>query len=553
MTITITTEMQRSPIARSIPGAYYDREVKGWAIDPDTLTPRAATVLLTLFPEIAVSNPEVCEIRDKLVQFVRPFDNATPHNQPLVATELRRTMEAEGKQPYEFQELDTGYLRDVMKQHGAAYLGWERGLGKTIGGLGIIEDLGAKRVLIVAPNTAKRIVWLPDCEKFYGKTFDHIEVLPNTKAKRERYLGWLKNWFDKDESTILIVNYEQLRILGTTRQQWLKYGDWDLVIADEAHRIKNPKAKMTRAIKKIPTRYKLALSGTVIANHPEELFSPLQWMFPDRYSSQWRDWNDRYLDYVDGGFSRICVGVRIDKLDELRQELGVFMTYRRKEDELDLPPITEQTLEVELSPSQRRVYDDLAATCVAELDSGDYIAAANGLPMLTKLRQVATGLDLFDDTGLVSDSSKLDVATELITDNDDEAFVVFSWYRAGARAMEQRLDSLGIENYCVDGSVRQEDRAEYVEDFMAGLRRVFIGTISTMGESINLFRANNAIFLDQSWNPSDNLQARDRIYRIGQDKPVTVTKIVAANTVDATRVVPSVNNKEAVRRLILGG
>lgn len=82
---------------------------------------------------------------------------------------------------------------------------------------------------------------------------------------------------------------------------------------------------------------------------------------------------------------------------------------------------------------------------------------------------------------------------------------------------------------------------------------MFVGTIATMGESVNLFRANNAIFLDRSWNPSDNLQAADRIYRIGQELPVTITHLYAKDTVDESRVTPSIRNKEALRALILGG
>jgi hypothetical protein len=67
---------------------------------------------------------------------------------------------------------------------------------------------------------------------------------------------------------------------------------------------------MTRAIKKIPSKRRLALSGSIIQNHIEELFSPLQWLFPDRYKAKWRDWNDRYLEYVESSFGRVCIGVK---------------------------------------------------------------------------------------------------------------------------------------------------------------------------------------------------------------------------------------------------
>jgi hypothetical protein len=112
----------------------------------------------------------------------------------------------------------------------------------------------------------------------------------------------------------------------------------------------------------------------------------------------------------------------------MRDELSRFMVVRYKEDELDLPAKTEQTLYVDLSPKQRRAYDQLVSECLARLDDGTVVKAAEGLTLLTRLRQVATGLDLLGHD--VSDSSKLDMALELIEDNPDEAFVVFSWFKA---------------------------------------------------------------------------------------------------------------------------
>lgn len=550
--VVLTTEMNQTQMARAVPGAYYDRERRAYVLDASATTPRAAAVALKLFPEVSLTAPELVTEREKLIQDVRPFDNATPYDHPVVAEYVRAVLADQNKALYNFQELDLGYLAAVLAQYGGAYLGWERGLGKTIGSIALVEETDARRVLVVAPNTAKDSVWFPDLHMFFADRFDQIEVLPNAKARRNRVLGWQQDWQDRGESYILIANYEQLRILGTTAREWEKYGQWDIVIADEAHRIKNAQAKQSKAIKKINTRHKLALSGSIISNHAEELFSPLQWLFPDRYRSKWRDWNDRYIDYVEGGFSKIPVGIKTEKLDELREELGVFMVYRRKEDELDLPDRTEQTLPVELSPAQRKAYDELQATCLTELEDGTKIAATDGLVMLGKLRQIATGLSSFTDDEL-ADSTKIDLALELIRDNEDEAFVVFSWYKAAARAMYDRLEQADVEAFIVDGDTKKDVRAEQIQRFQAGEKRVFVGTIATMGESVNLFRANNAVFLDRSWNPGDNLQAADRIYRIGQDKPVTITHIVAKDTVDESRVQPSLASKEALRAMILGG
>lgn len=549
MTVVLTKDYTKNAAARAVPGAFYDRDTKAFVLkDP---TPRAAAVALRLFPAVGADHPELVELRDTLAQDVRPIDNATAYGKFVDAPNVTEQLHREAKDWYEYQGIDLGYLADVMRKHGAAYLGWERGLGKTVGACGLADELECERILVVAPNTAKRSVWEPDLQRWLP---DHeVVVLRNVKNQRERDLGYVRQLADAQQPFVFVVHYEALDIIAGKRGDgWTRLRlDFDIVIADEAHRISNPKAKMTRALKKIPTTYKLALSGSIIQNHAEELFSPLQWLFPKSYSSKWRDWNDRFLDYVDSGYSRVCVGVRIEMLDAMRQELGVFMTYRRKEDELDLPERTEETRFVELSPAQRKAYDDLRDSCIAELDDGSVVAAHDGLVLLTRLRQVATGLDLV--SGELSDSSKLDLAVELITDNEDEAFVVFSWYKAAAYALEARLTNLGIPNFCVTGDVKHDLRSEYIKAFQSGTGRVFIGTLSTLGESVTLHRASNAVFLDRSWNPGVNAQAADRIYRIGQTRPVTITHLVAKDTVDELRVQPVIQDKDALRRMILGG
>jgi SNF2 family DNA or RNA helicase len=549
--IVLTREYRQRLSARAVPGAVWDPEAKAWVlVDP---SPRAAAVALKMFPDLAAQYPELVERREQLRRGTRPVDNASEAGlliSPYVHGP-REALAAEGHSFYEYQEVDLGYVHAVLTKHGAAYIGWERGLGKTLAACALIDATGAQRTLIVAPNTAKRSVWEPELRRFLP---DHkIVVLPNEKAKRESVLKWLPAHSEEQGPLVLVVHYEALDLVAKLRKDgrgWDRLGEWDLIVADEAHRLKNPKAKMVRAIKKIPTRMKLALSGSIIENHAEELFSPLQWLFPDVYASKWRDWNDRFLDYVDGPFGKLCVGVKEHMLDAMRQELGVFMVYRRKEDELDLPEKTEQMLLVDLTPSQRRAYEDLRDTCVTTLDSGELVAADDGLVMLTRLRQIATGLDL---VGEVADSSKLDVALELIEDNEDEAFVVFTWYKAAAYALSDRLSQKNIEHFVVTGDVDHATRADYIDRFQNGEARVFIGTIKTLGESVNLYRATNAIFLDRSWNPMDNAQAADRIYRIGQTQPVTITHLVARDTVDELRVQPALANKEALRRAILGG
>lgn len=568
LTVKLTQDWNRQALARAVTGSYFDRGAGWWLlVDP---TPRQAAVALRCFPELSLEYPALATLRDTLLADARPFDAATPYGKRIAAPCVRedggtvlapnvgQALSSDSKWWFDFQNIDLGYLVDRLKADGGAYIGWERGLGKTLGAATLIDALDAKRVLVVAPNTAKDAVWRQQLNEFLPGRL--VKVLPNVKAKREQLLSILpgqKGWqVHSDRGTlphpqlmpfVLIVHYEALAILEA-EGWWKRLGEWDLIVADEAHRIKNTKAKMTKALKKIPAKHKLALSGSIVMNHAEELFSPLQWLFPDRYKAKWRDWNDRYLEYVDSGFGKVCVGLKEGREDAMRQELGGFMAYRRKSDELDLPPKTEQTLLVDLSPKQRRAYNEVRDQFWTVLDDGQVIKTDNVLAQLTALRQIATGLDL--EGGTVTDSTKLDLALEMIRDNEDEAFVVFSWFKANARAAAA---ALGDEAYLVTGDVPHQKRADMIAAFQAGERRVFVGTLATLSESVNLQRASNAVFLDRHWTPATNIQAADRIYRIGQTRPVTITHLVARDTVDELRVLPALASKEALRRSIFGG
>ena len=553
MLIPITNLYTQAAMARAIPNAAYSRDRRQWELDTDEATPRDAVVTLKLFPELAVDYPILLDIQQEMVQEMRPFDNATPFATPIEANQVSDKMAEDGMTYYEFQALDLGYLKAVMEEHGAGYLGWERGMGKTIGALSlaaVLNDVEDDRdILIVAPNSAKGTVWYPEVEKFFGNTH-HIKLLPNNKTKRERAIREVEDWKDDGEyPVVLIVHYEALKIIaGKNKRGWEKLGKWKLIVCDEVHRIKNLRAQMTKALKKIQGHYKLGLSGSIIQNSVEELFSPLQWLFPQQYKSKWRDWNDRFLDYVEGGYAKVFVGIRPECLHQLRAELGVFMVYRRKEDELDMPERVDEDVKVELTIGQKKAYDELVAGCITKLDDETFVVADEGLPMLSKLRQIATGLDLL---GGVADSSKLDYATELIADNEDEQFVVFSWYKAACEALAERLPD--GEATTVHGDVRQDVRDERIEAFKAGQHRILICTIATMGESQNFQNANNVIFLDRSWNPSDNTQAEDRVYRLGQDRKVTITHLIAKDTVDERRVSPVTLTKSVLRQILLGG
>lgn len=572
--IVLTTEWTKAAAARAVPGAAWDADSKAWVLHAPT--PRSAAVALKLFPGLEHEHPELVELREELSRDARPLDYASQLDLRIGASRVRKAIwntpypeghELAGQPRHwsfdqsmvkpigaeaDFQAIDLGYAAAVLKQHGGFYLGWARGLGKTLGAAALIDDLDCRRTLVVAPNTAKSATWASELEWALADVAEVI-VLPNDKIKREQCLAQVRA---REEAFVLVVHYEALAVIagkdakGNVADGWKRLGIvWDLIVADEGHRLANPKAKQAKAIKKIPRRMALLASGSVFQNNWEEMYSPLQFLFPRVYRSRWRDWNDRFLDYVESGYGKVCIGIKTHMVEAMRDEIGRLMVYREKEN-LAVP----DPIHIELSAEQRRVYNDLAEDCIAQLTDGTTVKAQLGIAMLTKLRQIATGLDLLSEH--VQDSAKLDATIERIRErlSEGDDFVVFVWYKATAYALRDRLlDELGLESWVVTGDVQQKHRTEAIARFQKGERRVFIGTIPTLGESVNLQRANHVIRIDRSFNPALNQQAVDRVDRQGQKRPVILTDIIARGTVDELHQLSVLANKEALKAAIFGG
>jgi SNF2 family DNA or RNA helicase len=571
MRIELTDQYPKWTAARSVPGAWQDGRM--WVVDDPN--PRAAAVICRLFPELQDVHPALTVLRDSLMQDARPFDRATEFDTPIDAPRVHEQLRSldcarcnmlpqEGVDPdcpvcggtgignfFPFQSIDLGYLAAVLRAHNAAEIAWDRGLGKTLGACALIDNLAADRILVVAPNTSKQVVWEDELRRFCP--WLDIRIMPNgSPVKRGRLMQHVRT---TTNPLVLIAHYESLALVAAERSQrkgWRQYGEWDLVVADESHTLSRTTTLKHRSLMQVPTAMKLSATGSMIQNHPEEWYGRLRWMFPKVYSSKWRDWNNRYLEYVEADYGKTLIGPMPHRIEAMRAELGVFTVYRRKSDELDLPPTQEQTIKLDLNPEQRRAYNELRDELVTTLDSGETVSALEPVVLLTRLRQLATGIELL--SGRLADSTKLDWTVARIKARPDSAFICFSWFKPAAVALAERLAAEGESTFLCTGDTTHKQRRDRIRGFQAGDGgRVFVGTISTLGESVNLHRANEGIFVDQSFNPAQNEQAIDRYNRIGQKQATETTKLVSRDTVDELVVLPNIANKEALRRMITGG
>jgi len=552
--IHLTSEWTKAPYARAVPGAYFHEGA--WRVPVEPISPRTAAILLKLFPATVIEHQWLAALRP--AGDLRPQDFATPYvEQHGAATfpQVESILDAKGWSLHDYQRTDLTYLRAFIAAHHGGHIAWCMGLGKTLAACALIEGLSANYNLIITPNSAKRTTWEPALAEFtpWLPTF----VLPNAKAKREAMIDELTG---RQEPYNLVVHYEALPIVAGNEETpsgnwkpgdgWKRLGAFDLVVCDESHRLKNQKTRHYKALAKIDCVDRLALSGTPMLNALEDIWGQLAWLFPKHYTAKWRQFNDRFLDYVDV-IGKVCIGPKEGADAELRAELGRFMTYRRSSDVLDLPAATTRELLVDLSAKQRKAYEELIAQLRTTLEDEDEttLYREEGLSLLSALRQVATGLDLL---GEVSDSTKLDVADELIKDAVAQGEVVFvaGWYKRSLDALAERL---GDDCYVVHGDKTQKQRDDAVNAFMAGGKPVLLATISTLKESVNLQRASQVITLDRSWVPAENEQLVARVVRQGQTNHVQVTHIVARDTVDQLNVNPTLLAKSQLINLIFGG
>lgn len=479
-----------------------------------------------------------------------------------------------------FQQEDV----DKLKSKRSRLIGNDPGTGKTYEGIaldqanrqgdgnksehveGYLKDHRVLKTLVVCPKNAID-VW-----------DEHLDELTQEKVyiydyhRRKQFLAYAK---DPKRGGYFVMNYDSVRLKDLEGLQKIV---WFHIIGDEIHRIKNRKAQLVMAFKRLPTLYKTGMSGTPADNKPDDLWSILNWLWPKYYTSYWKFVKAYMYDIPvldkDGnetGYSKYVPNMAAIR-ENLQPEMEPWFVRRRKYEVLtDLPDKYYSRLWVELGPQQRKQYDQMKKTMIAwceqheeELERQDPIIAQAVVAQLVRLQQMSAGyiVPLLDEQGeqvvklrkkwidrkkdeyelvevpqwkMVDPSAKLDALMELMKDRGDEPFIVFSQSKAAIKLLGARLEAAHIPYGLYTGDTKQADRDQLVRDFQSGSVRVFAGTIKAGGEAITLTAGSTVVFLDRWWSPSKNTQAEDRAHRIGQKNAVEIIDIMARNTVDLGR------------------
>lgn len=409
------------------------------------------------------------------------------------------------------------------------YLAFEQGLGKTLTAIKYAHKHGKSRVLVVAPAVALG-VWFQEVAEEVGVPEEPSFTKPGPllptgtrkeKAEQIRGLGRATGW--------LILNYEAL--LEKEVENAIKTWGPDLMVVDEAHKIKTASAKRSKVLHRLGRDVpSLLLSGTPITKNLLDLYSQYKVIDPDIWNGEpWYKWKQRHGIW--GGYGGYEL-IGYHDANALKDAIAPYTLVARKEDTLDLPSKTHQIVPVDLGKSSLD-YREMALTGVAR----EWVTT-NPLEKALRLAQITS-------------EAKVDTTVEWVEEMREmgEPVVVYARFLKSLHEIGKRL---GVEP--LDGSTPMPHRTEMVRAFQAGEEPVFLAQIVAGSVGITLTKASHMWYNDLSFAYEDWAQSQDRIHRIGQEFPVNYYYATAVgprggNTIDGL-IYQALQRKEDVAALI---
>lgn len=405
---------------------------------------------------------------------------------------------------------------------GRALIGDEMGLGKTVQAIAAAEILarhvGVSKVLVVCPTSLK-YQWQSEIARFSGRA--SRVIAGNLAQRRSEYA---------EEDFCKITNYEKLKYDLDTIAAWGP----ELVIVDEAQRIKNWNTVAAKALKRIDSPYCVVLSGTPLENKMEELISIVQFVDQHRLGPTWKLLHEHQVKDEAGRVTGYT------GLDRINQTLAPIMIRRRKSEVLlQLPKRTDQNLLVPMTEQQMAHHTENAETAarivhrwrklkfLSDRDQRRLTCALQNMRMSCNSTYL---LDQETDHGVKAD--ELAVLFETLLAEPGAKAVVFSQWTRTHEIVIRRLERLGIGYVSFHGGVPSERRPALVERFRDDPGcRVFLST-DAGSTGLNLQHASTLVNMDLPWNPAVLEQRIARIYRMGQRKPVQIVNYVAKGTIE---------------------
>lgn len=399
-----------------------------------------------------------------------------------------------------------------------ACLADDMGLGKTIQTLALLLSRAEHGPALVVAPTSVMGNWVSEAQRFAPSL--NIKIYGTDASNRKETLNAL------GKLDVLVISYG----LMTNDSEQLQTVHWSSVVLDEAQAIKNASTRRARAAKALQADCRIITTGTPIQNNLMDLHSLFSFTNPELLGSQ-------------AAFRRnFALPIERDSnlraRTQLMQLVSPFMLRRHKRDVLqELPARTDITLSVSLSGEEAALYETLRTEALTALNAEDDANQAQVkfkvLTYLTRLRRLCCNPKLVEP-GWKGPESKLELCIETLQEllSNGHKALVFSQFVGHLKIVEQRLKTTGIQYQYLDGSTPQKVRTERVNAFQSGKGDVFLISLTAGGTGLNLTAADYVVHLDPWWNPAVEDQASDRAHRFGQQRPVTIYRMVTAGTIE---------------------
>jgi superfamily II DNA or RNA helicase len=431
---------------------------------------------------------------------------------------LPSTLQAELR-PY--QEEGFEWAMRLASAGLGACLADDMGLGKTLQALAVMLARAANGPTLVVMPTSLIGNWRSEALRFAPSLRVHAYAERGSTSERASVIA------EMGKHDVLLVSYPMLQIDGEAFAGKL----WATLVLDEAQAIKNAAAKRSQAVFALQATFRLAMSGTPIENRLGELWSVMRACNPGLLGTMAR-FNERFANLIERQHDRGAQRT-------LKRLIAPFILRRTKAQVLaDLPPRTELVLQVQGDDAEKAHYEALRREALVAAEkslSGDGAGQAhlNILAGLTRLRRAACDPRLVTPT-LKRPGAKVtafaELATELVA-NGHKA-LVFSQFVDFLALLREPLDAAGIAYQYLDGSTPSAERTRRVEAFQDGEGDLFLISLKAGGFGLNLTVADYVVIADPWWNPAAEDQASGRAHRIGQQRPVTVYRLVNTGTLE---------------------
>jgi len=503
--IILRTPFANLLLCKRIPGAWWDASRKAWTYPA---TPRHAALVRATIPRLSASERFAALVATKPA----PAPAILPAG--LKTRPWRHQIAA-----YEFaMERFTDGSSGVLLAMGM-------GTGKTLVACMILLGLRAMRTLIVAPLRVVP-VWIAQLERHLSMPMVVValdEDAGSVADKRRLAEEKLRLAETTGVPFVAVINYDSVwrEPFGT----WAEQQAWDLVVADESHKLKRPGGKASLYFKRLRgrARHRLALTGTPLPHSPLDVYAQFRFLDASVFGPSFNAFKQKYA--VMGGFQnkQVTSNKNLDELEALMRRV----TFRVGKDVLELPPETHVTYCATLSPECQAIYRAVEEDFIAEVEGGT-ITVANAMVALLRLQQIAGGWVKTDDERYRRvDWAKQRLLEDTLEDiGPEEPVVVFCRFHADLDAVHEACGSLGYTSLEFSGR-----RAELAR-WQAGEAQILAVQISSGGVGVDLSRARYAIYYSLSFSLGEYDQALSRVHRPGQTRPVEHIHLVAKGTVD---------------------